>query len=279
MTMKILCTADLHGNMTQYKKLFSQAKKLNVDAIFISGDLTPKDAERRTPQKQADFLNTELIPEIKKFKQECNIEIFLILGNDDFKANEDILKTYDGKLWNYVNEKVIKFNNYSIFGYTNVPVTPFQFKDWEKVDSENVLEETYRKPFILEGVKSTKTNLSSKIINLQNRKDSIENDILKGIKNKENLILLIHAPPFNTNLDLDKNKQHLGSIGVRKAIEKIQPILSIHGHIHETVYMSGNYVDKLGKTICVNPGNMFNEEKLAILEIDLPNLKIKRNFI
>ncbi|MGE0793496.1 MAG: metallophosphoesterase [Candidatus Woesearchaeota archaeon] len=279
MITKILCTADLHGNIDQFRKLFLYAQKINAEAIFIAGDLTPKSPEKRTPKKQADFINNELIPEIKEFKKHHISEIFIILGNDDFKANEVIMKKHDNKLWRYVNNTIKKFKDYSVFGYTNIPLTPFKFKDWEKVDSEEIHENTYRKPYILKGFKSMKTDLIPTKIDLDSRKNNIERDIIKGIKNKSNLILLIHAPPYNTKLDINKENQHLGSIGILNAIKKTQPVLTIHGHIHETVDMSGSFKDKIGKTICVNPGNFFNQEKLAVLEITLPSVKIKRKFI
>jgi Icc-related predicted phosphoesterase len=45
-----------------------------------------------------------------------------------------------------------------------------------------------------------------------------------------------------------------GSLSVRKAIEKYQPMLGLHGHIHES-----QSVAKLGRTTCVNPGSEYGE--------------------
>ncbi|MCF7798818.1 hypothetical protein K9M74_02860 [Candidatus Woesearchaeota archaeon] len=183
--------------------------------------MTPKEPEKRTPELQAKFLEEELILLIQEFKKSSDCKLFLIFGNDDFKANEDILEQHNGRLWEYVNERVVPFDNFSIFGYTTVPITPFKFKDWEKVDSHDVLEETYRNPFVLNGVQSTKNGLVSTAISLENRTDSIENDIITKVNDANNLILVTHAPPYNTQLDIDKRNVHVGSIGVRNAIEKL----------------------------------------------------------
>ncbi|MDR3236202.1 MAG: hypothetical protein LBT48_05675 [Prevotellaceae bacterium] len=65
---------------------------------------------------------------------------------------------------------------------------------------------------------------------------SIEEDIEKITSNIPNdkLILITHAPPYNTNCDYTKEKNgkliHVGSKAVRKFIEKRQPLLSLHGH-------------------------------------------------
>ena len=37
-------------------------------------------------------------------------------------------------------------------------------------------------------------------------------------------------------------------------IEKTQPLLTLHGHIHEAPELSGRYLDRIGATLCVNPG-------------------------
>ncbi len=78
-------------------------------------------------------------------------------------------------------------------------------------------------------------------------------------------VFSLHAPPYNTKLDLapclDQNLrmeggfnkapfEHVGSTSVRKIIERYQPLVAVHGHIHES---SGK--DKIGKTDCYNPGS------------------------
>jgi len=66
-----------------------------------------------------------------------------------------------------------------------------------------------------------------------------------------NLILLTHAPPAHTKLDyIDWLGDHVGCTSYKKFIEKHQPILALCGHIHETFGIS----QKIGKTLCINPG-------------------------
>ncbi|GAI38384.1 unnamed protein product, partial [marine sediment metagenome] len=60
------------------------------------------------------------------------------------------------------------------------------------------------------------------------------------------------TPPYNTKLDIVFNHtgmKHVGSVAVRRFIEKYQPLATLHGHVHESAG-----VGKIGKTICVNPG-------------------------
>jgi len=45
-----------------------------------------------------------------------------------------------------------------------------------------------------------------------------------------------------------------GSVAVREAIEKYEPMLGLHGHIHES-----QSVAKIGRTTCINPGSEYAE--------------------
>ena len=74
------------------------------------------------------------------------------------------------------------------------------------------------------------------------QKDSIQKD-LEGIlftANPRKTIYVMHTPPYETNLDLVRWKWHIGSMAVKMFIEERQPYLTLHGHIHETVAVSGS---------------------------------------
>ncbi len=62
-------------------------------------------------------------------------------------------------------------------------------------------------------------------------------------------ILCPHAPPSETVCDRLRSGQHVGSRGLRRAIEREEPDLILCGHIHE-----GRGTDYIGHTLVVNPG-------------------------
>lgn len=93
--------------------------------------------------------------------------------------------------------------------------------------------------------------------------------VASKVKNMKNCIFNLHCPPYNTDIDtaveLDKDLKPVvrgmqiseipvGSTAVRAAIEKHQPLIGLHGHIHE----SRGYF-KLGRTLCLNPGSEYSE--------------------
>jgi hypothetical protein len=102
----------------------------------------------------------------------------------------------------------------------------------------------------------------------------------------ERCIFNFHCPPYDTVLDqapeLDDQmrpslemggKPHMvpvGSPAVRRAIDKYQPRLGLHGHIHES---RGS--QKLGRTLCLNPGSEYGEGVLRGVIIDIEKKGIK----
>jgi Icc-related predicted phosphoesterase len=103
---------------------------------------------------------------------------------------------------------------------------------------------------------------------------------LVGLERPERAIFNFHAPPYGTGLDrapvLDANLKpvvsggqiqmdYVGSRAVRAVIERYQPALGLHGHIHES-----RAVAKLGKTLCINTGSAYAEGVLhgALVTID-----------
>jgi putative phosphoesterase len=65
-------------------------------------------------------------------------------------------------------------------------------------------------------------------------------------------LILSHVPPYGTKTDRVHSGAHVGSTALREFIEENQPPLVLTGHIHE-----GRSIDKIGKTLVVNPGPLF----------------------
>jgi Icc-related predicted phosphoesterase len=55
-------------------------------------------------------------------------------------------------------------------------------------------------------------------------------------------------------LDLIQGEKSAGSRSIKTFIERNQPLLTLHGHIHESPEISGAYIDRIGETLSVNPG-------------------------
>ena len=56
----------------------------------------------------------------------------------------------------------------------------------------------------------------------------------------------------------------MGSHAVREAIKRYQPVVGLHGHIHES-----RGAQKIGRTLCVNPGSDYSSGVLRGAVIDI----------
>jgi Icc-related predicted phosphoesterase len=104
--------------------------------------------------------------------------------------------------------------------------------------------------------------------------------VASQLKNPSQAVFNLHVPPYDTNLDIAPELDEsltpklsltggfkmvpVGSKAVRKAIEKYSPLIGLHGHIHES-----RSAQKIGKTMCINPGSEYGEGVLRGVVLEL----------
>ena len=109
--------------------------------------------------------------------------------------------------------------------------------------------------------------------------------LMMQVKRPDALVMNLHVPPFKSGLDdapelnselkvqsnLGQTRfKPVGSTAVRAAIERYQPLLSLHGHIHEA-----HASCKIGRTVCINPGSDYSEGVLHGVLATLHKGKLK----
>ncbi len=109
--------------------------------------------------------------------------------------------------------------------------------------------------------------------------------LMAQVKRPESLVMNLHVPPFQSGLDdapeLDASLKvqtsmgqtrfkPVGSTAVRSAIERYQPLLGLHGHVHEA-----HASCKIGRTVCINPGSDYSEGVLHGVLVTLNKGKLK----
>ena len=276
MRHKIVFTSDLHGNETKYKKLVKYAEKVKADSVIIGGDIAPNVPSKSLGddtyiKAQRKFLEEELpklLTPLKKRLPSCNL--FLIMGNDDCAINSDVLEE-NSDLFQVIHGKRMKISkDFDIVGYSCVPISPFLIKDWEKYDVSRYVDPGCIPPE--EGFHSTNIT-KNEILYSTIKQDLIQ---LKGNDDLSNAIFLFHSPPYKTNLDraaLDGKfidyvplDVHIGSIAIQRFIEDYQPLITLHGHVHESASITGYWSDTIGKTHCFSAAH--NDKELAIVKFN-----------
>lgn len=268
---------DLHGNKDRYDKLIYAVAREYPQAVFLGGDILPRSMFLSSPTNHAetDFLRDFLIPTFSKARKELGAEypdIFLILGNDDPRRQEESFQAKETVgLWHYAHGKKLETNGCSVYGYACVPPTPFLLKDWECYDVSRYVPPGSVSPE--EGRRSLPVDESRvKWGTIQKDLDS-----LAGNDPLEHAVFLFHTPPYDTPLDragLDGKTYehvaldlHVGSIAVRRFIEGRQPLLTLHGHVHESSRLTGQWKIRLGQTVCINGAH--DGPELALIRFDL----------
>jgi len=268
---KCFFVSDLHGQKRRYKALFSKIKQEKPGAIFLGGDLLPSFGSRG----ESDFLNDYLSQEFIALKTRLGSDyprVFLILGNDDGKSQEEDLIRYmeREKIWEYIHNKSAQFGPYNIYGYAYVPPTPFLNKDWERYDISRYVDPGCIAPE--DGWRSVEQPLNV----IQYATIQADLNTLIGNNDLSNSILLFHTPPYKTKLDraaLDGKMidhvpldVHVGSIAVKDFLLDRQPLLTLHGHVHESARLTGFWKEQLGETTALSAAH--DGPELALVRFD-----------
>ncbi len=255
-------------------------------ALFLGGDLLPTGSRgssggggTRTAIDHSNFVTAFLAAEFSRLKESLGKfypEVFLILGNDDARKEEaPILDAATKGVWHYLHNRKVDWRDFLIFGYAYVPPTPFRLKDWERYDVSRYVDPGCIAPE--EGI------LSLPVAQDKLKYATIAEDLEKLCERNEltNAILLFHTPPYKTNLDrvaLDGRMidhvpmdVHIGSIAVRRFIEERQPLITLHGHAHESAGLTGSWQDKLGRTMAFSAAH--DGPEMALVRFDPYNPK------
>ncbi len=306
--MKIFFATDIHGSEVCWRKFLNSAAFYKADLVVLGGDVTGKamvpitahngywqvtlrgetlrlDSKQELDDVIARIRNSGFYPAVvsqeelrhlgenegavdQRFSEEMissldrwldmadgklrggQIPCILNGGNDDIFEIDDIIES--SPCVSFAEGKLLDLDGFSLvsMGWTNP--TP-----WD----------TYRE--------APEADLAAKIAAVA----GLVPDMGRAIFN-------FHAPPYGSGLDeapaLDDTLRPMhggavmkpvGSTAVRDAILAHQPLLSVHGHIHES-----RGVKKMKRTLAINPGSVYGDGVLqgAVIDLDLKKAKVSR---
>lgn len=179
------------------------------------------------------------------------VKVLVMPGNDDEFIVDPIIKEFEDRGVIYPLDKVLEFEGHEMISESYVNRTPWNTpREMDEEELERYIE---------------------KLIN--------------KLSEARNAIFNFHCPPYGTRLDLAPKLtkdlkpvfiagsvvyENVGSKAIRRSMERHQPMLGLHGHIHES-----HAVDKIGKTICINPGSEYGEGILRGYIIELTKEGVK----
>jgi len=307
-TTRIIFATDMHGSEGVWRKFLNASGMLKVNAAICGGDLTGKMivpvveqpdkkyayyymGKSRIVEKDALDSAFKNVRGIGYYPYQTDMKTYEEMTKDTRKVDEVFHEVMVSTLRNWLDLIPQK-----VPADTKVIVCPGN-DDRPAVD--NLIEE-HKSVINGEGkvimIDDTHEMISCGWVNpspwktaREEEEDKLEERLEKyvfQVQNKENAIFNFHAPPFQTKLDeaplLDKELNPIisggstvmvpvGSKAVKKMIEKYQPFLGLHGHIHES---SGCL--KIGRTYSVNPGSEYAEGILRAFLIEFTGNKISK---
>jgi uncharacterized protein len=307
--MKVFFATDIHGSEVCWRKFLNAAAFYKVDLVILGGDVTGKvmvpivdhggghwkvtvrgqeytlDSQQELEDIKTQIRNAGSYPALvspdelqelsreegavdRRFTAEMTqsldrwldmadgklrggeIPCILNGGNDDIWEIDDIIE--QSPCVSFAEGKLLDLDGFSLvsMGWTNP--TP-----WD----------TFRE--------APEPELAAKIEAMATR-----------VPDMGRAIFNFHAPPYGTGLDeapaLDSTLRPIhggavmkavGSTAVRDAILEHQPLLSVHGHIHES-----RAVKRMGRTLAINPGSVYGDGVLqgAVLDLNAKKGKVAR---
>jgi Icc-related predicted phosphoesterase len=266
--------SDLHGDSSRYEKLFNLISIEKPQVVLLGGDLLPADQIYLGDRAEISFIRSILQKGFEATKLQLSSDypkVLLILGNDDPRSQESaIVEGESLGLWSYIHMQKVECGDFSVYGYAYAPPTPFLLKDWERYDVSQFVDLGCISPE--EGWRSVPVPMN------ETKYATIQTDIelLTNKSDLSNSIFLFHAPPHKSALDriaLDGKTidnapldTHIGSIAIRRFIEKRQPLITLHGHIHESVRLTGSWCEQIGRTWIYSAAH--DGEELALVRFD-----------
>jgi Icc-related predicted phosphoesterase len=306
--MRIFFATDIHGSEVCWRKFLNSAAFYNADLVVLGGDVTGKamvpitehagywqvtvrgETHRLETREELDGIvarirnsgfypamvspdelaelgadpaavdrrfSTEMLSSLDRWLDMADgklrggeVPCILNGGNDDIFEIDDVLES--SPCVSFAEGKLLDLDGFSLvsMGWTNP--TP-----WD----------TYRE--------APESQLAEKI-----------EAVASQVPDMGRAIFNFHAPPYGTGLDeapaLDETLRPLhggavmkpvGSTAVRDAILRHQPMLSVHGHIHES-----RGIKKLQRTLAINPGSVYGDGVLqgAVIDLDARKAKVTR---
>lgn len=299
---RLFHACDIHGNEILWRKFLKMAEYHKADVLLMAGDLTGKAIIPIVERRKGDWYCAPWGKE-EKMKSRKEVEEMkeriMAMGYYPYETNPkevEELQANPSKVKELFNHLMVKTLERWMDMANNLPKDVTLIMNPGNDDPfivDEAIKNHERVVYPLENVVSIGNRysmISCEWVNptpWKTPRECGEGELKKRLKrefdrvsNYENLICNFHAPPYDTNIDLapklDKNLKpitdfgvpvmiHVGSKAVREAIEEHAPLLTLHGHIHES---SGFH--RLGKTTCLNPGSEYESGILRGFVIDLP---------
>ncbi|OPZ27195.1 MAG: Calcineurin-like phosphoesterase [Lentisphaerae bacterium ADurb.BinA184] len=282
--LRFLYVTDLHGWEAAYEAVLDAAVARGIPYIVNGGDMLPKGSGILKAQKR--FIQGFLRAHVARC-QATGVRFYGMFGNDDLASRlpywREVLAEHPCAAdltagWHEWPEGL------RLRGVNHVPDHPFGIKDWSVMDTRAFTPPAQWSAPILSGPEGFE-KIPDLHAFLAGRPTLAERLAAAGREAPElsRAILVSHCPPAGLGLAVTgglTGGRDVGSVALRGWIERWQPLLTLHGHIHESPEMTGVHTATLGRTLCHQPGQRGAPElTLSMVEIAGEAVRIEREVL
>ncbi len=304
---KLFFATDIHGSDICWNKFLNAGKFYEADVLILGGDMTGKAVVPFIHQggknyrvtlleQEFDITNDDELLQMKKKVRSRGYYPYLTtpdemseLEQDPSRVHQIFLQEVLGVVqqWMDLADKKLDGTDMKVY------CSPGN-DDMDEVDE---IVRSSRRVLLVEGqvtpldehhemIASGWSNRTPWDTHREEDEDQLQvryEAMISKLKDPRNAVFNIHVPPYKSGLDeapeLDKalrpvlagqSLQPVGSTALREVIRKHQPLLGLHGHIHE-----GRGTTRIGKTLCINPGSMYEQGTLLGTIVKLGKNKIE----
>lgn len=297
---RLFFATDIHGSTVCWRKFINAAEFYDADVLVLGGDTTGKaifpiidEGDRYTYTRQGDeheITDEEELDDLLESLEDNGYYPYVMdQGEYDRLRNAEDDDLQDEIFIREMTDRIEKWIDFADERLDDTPVyvspgndDPFEIDEvWSSSDSIELVEGNVVD--IGQGYQMASSGWTQPTPWDTDREESKEEltkrleAVVSKLDDYDRAICNFHEPPYNSQLDeapeLDEDlrpkygaqsTEPVGSEAVREIIEKYQPPLSLHGHIHESRGQT-----KIGDTIAINPGSVYSEGSLQGAVIDL----------
>jgi Icc-related predicted phosphoesterase len=297
--MKVFFATDLHGSEMCWRKFLNAARFYGADVLICGGDMTGK-AIVPIVQEDGHFtvalggehqtVEAAQVPDVENtirrkgyYPLQMSVERLHELDQDPAKRTACFQQVMLEGVERWMNMAGEKLRGTGIRCFV-CPGNDDEMEVDEVIRRAEAVELGEGRVIEIEGYKMISTGWSNPTPWNTHREESEERlaqrieAMASQVSDPSHAIFNLHCPPYKSGLDeapaIDADLKLLhggralrpvGSTAVREAIERHQPLLSLHGHIHES-----KGAVKIGKTLSINTGSSYEEGMLmgAIVQLD-----------
>jgi uncharacterized protein len=302
--IRIFFVTDIHGSNVCYRKYLNALKAYNVDVGILLGDLTGKVlvplVERKGGGWETTLMGTytevTTNDELDKLKKTIEMMGYYWVHQtlDEFKAYKNDPVKVDAlfkelminrlKEWLALADERLAGTPYKVY---MAPGNDDHFEVDQVIEDSSAIVNCNGKNVPVgdhEMITFCWANPTPWNTPREKEDEELEpmlEELCALVKEPSNAIFNFHAPPWGYALDLapelDENlvqaadtKIHVGSKAVARIISKYQPLIGLHGHIHES-----RGAQKAKRTLLINPGSEYSEGILKGVVVVLEKNKVK----